>query len=91
MLWMLSSALSFSLMVVCVRAVGTRIPLAEVVLVRAVVSVALSAALLWRARVPPLGNRRGLLMLTSVILLRGQTVRRGQLASPAVPVSASPS
>lgn len=67
MVWMLSSALSFSLMVVCVRAVGTRIPLAEVVLVRAVVSVALSAALLWQARVPPLGNRRGLLMLRGTL------------------------
>ena len=64
---MLSSALSFSLMVVCVRAVGTRIPLAEVVLVRAGVSVALSAALLWQARVPPLGNRRGLLMLRGTL------------------------
>ncbi|MFO0039880.1 MAG: DMT family transporter [Synechococcaceae cyanobacterium] len=64
---MLSSALSFSLMVVCVRGVGPRIPLAEVVLGRAVVSVVLSAALLWRAGVPPLGNRRGLLMLRGTL------------------------
>ena len=64
---MLSSALSFSLMVVCVRAVGPRIPLAEVVLVRALVSLALSAVLLWRARVPPLGRRRGLLVLRGTL------------------------
>ncbi|MEB3256242.1 MAG: DMT family transporter [Synechococcaceae cyanobacterium] len=64
---MLGSALCFSLMVVCVRAVGPRIPLAEVVLVRALVSVALSAWLLWRARIPPLGRRRGLLMIRGVL------------------------
>jgi drug/metabolite transporter (DMT)-like permease len=64
---MLSSALSFSLMVVCVRAVGSRIPLPEVVLIRALVSLALSGWLLWRARIPPLGHRRGLLMARGVV------------------------
>jgi drug/metabolite transporter (DMT)-like permease len=64
---MLASALCFSLMVVCVRAVGPRIPLAEVVLVRALISVALSAWLLWRARIPPLGHRRGLLVIRGVL------------------------
>jgi drug/metabolite transporter (DMT)-like permease len=64
---MLSSALSFSLMVVCVRAVGRRIPLAELVLARALVSLALSWWLLRRARVPPLGNRRGLLITRGVV------------------------
>jgi drug/metabolite transporter (DMT)-like permease len=64
---MLASALCFSLMVVCVRAVGPRIPLAEVVLARALISVALSAWLLWRARIPPLGDRRGLLVIRGVV------------------------
>jgi drug/metabolite transporter (DMT)-like permease len=64
---MVASALCFSLMVVCVRAVGPRIPLAEVVLVRALISVALSAWLLWRARIPPLGHRRGLLVIRGVL------------------------
>lgn len=66
-LWMLSSALCFSLMVVCVRQVGGRIPLAEVVLVRALVSLALSWWLLRRAGIPPLGNRRALLAVRGVI------------------------
>ena len=64
---MLASALSFSLMVVCVRAVGRRIPVAEVVLVRALVSLPLSWWLLRRARIPPLGNRRGLLVIRGVL------------------------
>jgi drug/metabolite transporter (DMT)-like permease len=64
---MLSSAFWFSLMVVCVRGVGPRIPLAEVVLVRAVVSLALTAWLLKRAKIPPLGTRRGLLVVRGVL------------------------
>ena len=64
---MVSSALSFSLMVVCVRGVGRRIPLAELVLVRALVSLVLSWWLLRRARISPLGNRRGLLMTRGVV------------------------
>jgi drug/metabolite transporter (DMT)-like permease len=64
---MISSALSFSLMVVCVRGVGRRIPLAELVLVRALVSLVLSWWLLRRARISPLGNRRGLLMTRGVV------------------------
>jgi drug/metabolite transporter (DMT)-like permease len=66
-LWMLSSAFWFSLMVVCVRGVGARIPLAEVVLARSVVSLALSGWLLKRAGIAPLGTRRGLLMLRGVL------------------------
>ena len=46
---MVASALSFSLMGVCVKQVGGRIPAAEVVLARAIVSVALSWWLLRRA------------------------------------------
>jgi len=43
---MLSSAISFSLMGVCVKAVGGRIPVAEVVLARSAVSLLLSIAML---------------------------------------------
>jgi drug/metabolite transporter (DMT)-like permease len=64
---MLASALSFSLMGVCVKQVGGRIPAAEVVLVRALVSVALSWWLLRRERIPPWGQKRGLLIWRGVI------------------------
>lgn len=66
-LWMLSSALSFSLMGVCVKAVGGRIPVAEVVLARSLVSLLLSVAMLRQAGLDPWGQRRWLLMLRGVI------------------------
>ncbi|MFM8260305.1 MAG: EamA family transporter, partial [Vulcanococcus sp.] len=60
---MLLSALSFSLMGVCVKAIGTHLPAAEVVLARAVVSLALSWWMLQRKGIAPWGRRRGLLVL----------------------------
>jgi drug/metabolite transporter (DMT)-like permease len=67
MLWMLSSALSFSLMSVFVKAVGGRIPVAEVVMARSLVSLVLSIAMLRQAGLNPWGNRRWLLVLRGVI------------------------
>ena len=64
---MLSSAASFSLMGVCVKAVGGRIPVAEVVLARSAVSLLLSIVMLRQAELNPWGQRRGLLVLRGVI------------------------
>ena len=64
---MVASALSFSLMSLCVKKVGAHIPAAEVVLARSVVSVALSWWLLKRAGVTPWGTRKGLLIGRGVI------------------------
>jgi drug/metabolite transporter (DMT)-like permease len=64
---MLSSALSFSLMGVCVKAVGPRLPVEEVVLARSLVSLVLSLAMLHQAGVSPWGHRRGLLILRGVV------------------------
>ena len=64
---MLSSAVSFSLMGVCVKAVGGRIPVAEVVLARSAVSLLLSIVMLRQAQLNPWGHRRGLLVLRGVI------------------------
>jgi len=66
-LQMVLSALSFSLMGVCVKQLGGRIPVAEVVLARALVSVALSWWLLRRAGVAPWGQRRSLLVWRGVV------------------------
>ena len=66
-LQMVASALAFSLMGVCVKQVGARIPPAEVVLARAIVSVALSWWLLQREGVNPWGNRKGLLIVRGAI------------------------
>jgi drug/metabolite transporter (DMT)-like permease len=64
---MVASALSFSLMGVCVKQVGDRIPAAEVVLVRALMNVLFSWLLLRRAGVSPWGQRRGLLIVRGAI------------------------
>jgi len=64
---MLASALFFSLMGLCVKLLGGRIPAAEVVLARALVSVVLSWWLLRRAGVFPWGHRRGLLIWRGAI------------------------
>ena len=64
---MVASALSFSLMSLCVKKVGAHIPAAEVVLARSVVSVALSWWLLHRAGIPAWGKRRWLLIWRGAI------------------------
>jgi drug/metabolite transporter (DMT)-like permease len=62
-LYMLGSALAFSLMTVLVKQVGERLPSQEIVLARAIVSLVLSYALIRRAGIEPLGQRRGLLLV----------------------------
>jgi drug/metabolite transporter (DMT)-like permease len=64
---MILGAFFFSLMSLGVKAVGQRIPSQEVVLVRGVLNVAFSYALLRRARVPPWGNRPGVLILRGLL------------------------
>ena len=65
--WMLLSALAFSLMVVGVKQVGDRLPIAEVVLARALVSLALSYGMARRIGVNPWGRQRGLLLLRGLV------------------------
>jgi drug/metabolite transporter (DMT)-like permease len=57
------SALAFSAMNVLVKLAGARLPTQEIVFVRALVSLAISLALLRRAGIHGLGTRRGLLLL----------------------------
>jgi len=64
---LLAGALSFSLMTVCIKELHGHLPVAEVVLGRALVSVALSAALVRRAGLDPWGQRRGLLALRGLV------------------------
>lgn len=60
---MLLAAFFFSLMSLMVKVVGQRLPSSEVVLGRSVVSLVITAWLLWRAGVAPWGHRKGLLLL----------------------------
>ena len=66
-LWVMVSSLSFALMGLCIKQVGGRLPLAEVVLARAIVSLALSAWMLQRAGISPWGQRRWLLVWRGVV------------------------
>lgn len=61
------AAFMFSLMSLFVKLAGRRIPTMEIVLVRASINVVISVALIARAGLSPLGNRRGLLLLRGLL------------------------
>ena len=60
------SSLAFSLMTVCVKQLGGRIPVSEIVLVRSVVSIALTGTAMALGGVSPLGNNRRLLLVRGI-------------------------
>ena len=66
-LWVLLSSVSFALMGLCIKQVGGRLPVAEVVLARAIVSLVLSVWMLHQADVSPWGQRRWLLVWRGVV------------------------
>lgn len=61
------SSLAFSLMTVCVKQLNSRLPVAEIVLCRALISIVLTAVGLRLAGVSPWGNRRGVLVARGVL------------------------
>jgi drug/metabolite transporter (DMT)-like permease len=65
--FVLASALSFSLMSVCVKQLGGRLPVAEVVLARALITLVITSLLLAREGLAPWGRRRGLLVVRGLI------------------------
>ena len=60
------SSLAFSLMTVCVKQLGGRIPVSEIVLVRSVVSIALTGTAMALGGINPLGSNRLLLLLRGI-------------------------
>ena len=66
-LYMIGSALAFSVMTLLVKVAGQRLPSQEIVLARAVVSLVLSYALLRRAAINPWGRSRKLLVGRGVL------------------------
>ena len=60
------SSLSFSLMTVCVKKLGGRIPVSEIVLVRSLVSIALTGTAMLHGRVNPFGSNLPLLLLRGI-------------------------
>ena len=69
--YMVGSALAFSGMAACAKALGERLPSQEIVFVRALISLLLSLFLLRRARVPIWGERHGLLLLRGALGFTG--------------------
>ncbi|WP_225323068.1 DMT family transporter [Synechococcus sp. RSCCF101] len=65
--FVVASALSFSLMTVCVKQLAGRIPVAEVLLARSLITLAITAVLLRREGVWPWGHRRGWLVLRGLV------------------------
>ena len=64
---MVASAFSFSLMSLCVKQLGGRIPVAEVVFIRALISLVLSWWVIQRQGVSPWGHRRPMLIWRGVV------------------------
>jgi drug/metabolite transporter (DMT)-like permease len=66
-LYMALSALGFSVMSVLVKLVSTRLPTGEIVLARAVMTLAISYVMVKRAELSPWGNQRGRLLLRGLL------------------------
>lgn len=64
---MLLSAFSFSVMAVCVKQLGGRIPVAEVVFARSLVSLGISWWLIKRMGLNPWGKKRRMLVLRGIV------------------------
>ena len=60
---LIMSSLAFSLMTVCVKQLGGRLPVSEIVLVRSLVSIGLTGAAMRISGVSPLGVNRRLLVI----------------------------
>jgi drug/metabolite transporter (DMT)-like permease len=69
--FMLASAAAFAGMTAAAKVVGARLPLFEIVFVRAALSVVATLVLLRRARVPAFGSRRPLLFLRGLFGFAG--------------------
>ena len=60
-------ALAFSLMTVCVKHLGGALPVAQIVLVRSLISIAITLVMLRRVRVSPWGQQRGRLLMRGLL------------------------
>ena len=61
--YLIGSGLAFSLMSVCVKAIGEKIPIAELVFARAVISLTITRLLLLKNHINPWGEQKRLLLI----------------------------
>ncbi len=64
---LVGAALAFSLMTVCVKHLGGRLPVAEVVLIRSLISLVITLTMMSRLGVSPWGEQKGLLLVRGVL------------------------
>ena len=64
---LLLAALAFSLMTVCVKHLGGRLPVAEILFARSLISLAITRYMLSRVGVSPWGHRKRLLLLRGLL------------------------
>ncbi len=65
--FLIGSGLAFSLMSVCVKAIGDRIPVYELVFARATISIIITRFLLFKNKINPWGNQKRLLLIRGLL------------------------
>ena len=65
--FLIASGLAFSLMSACVKAIGDKIPVSELVFARASISLIITRLLLFRNNINPWGYQKGLLVIRGII------------------------
>ncbi|WP_269605477.1 DMT family transporter [Prochlorococcus marinus] len=65
--FLLVSGLAFSLMSVCVKAIGGRIPISELVLARATISIIITRFFLYKKKINPWGYQKRLLIIRGLL------------------------
>ena len=65
--FLIGSGLAFSLMSVCVKAIGGRIPVPELVFSRSTISLIITRILLYKHNINPLGHQKGLLIIRGLL------------------------
>ncbi len=65
--YLIVSGIAFSLMTACVKAIGNRLPIAELVLARALFSLIITRIFLWKLNIDPWGFHKKLLILRGIL------------------------
>ena len=65
--YLIGSGLAFSLMSVCVKAIGVRIPVSELVFARAAISLVITRLLLLKSNINPWGYQKKLLLIRGLL------------------------
>ena len=65
--FLIGSGLAFSLMSVCVKAIGERVPISELVFARATISIIITRFFLYKKKINPWGYQKRLLIIRGLL------------------------